>query len=267
MSLHFDLLPERSTRCECQKSLRKPFTGETIEVADCEAPLVSHRSNATRSIVRGIVEVDPAARIAEIGITCVLKNPALWLLQIMRKTAHFSGECRTRPLDLAQTSRTHQNPLRRILPVDAKYFDLGIIIKAGRQVRFSQAIRRKRPHDIQVVDTQANLFLDFARGESRRRLEYRAVERNILVMVGKTLRDPIPARTRRKMCRKRSRKLFHMRISTMGMFGMAPCSKPDRLTSSRSVSKRTGTSNSNPAVTASPAAGIWPATNVTRPVV
>ena len=56
------------------------------------------------------------------------------------------------------------------------------------------------------------------------------------------------------------------RTSTIGMLGMAPCWKPVSEISSRSVSNRTGTSNSKPAVTAAPAAGRCPGRNVTTPV-
>ena len=59
----------------------------------------------------------------------------------------------------------------------------------------------------------------------------------------------------------------HTLISTMGTEGMAPWRKPWMLISSLSVSKRTGTSSSKPAVMAWAAAGMWPGWKVTRPVV
>ena len=52
----------------------------------------------------------------------------------------------------------------------------------------------------------------------------------------------------------------------MGMLGMAPWRKPCRLISRWSVSKRTGTSNSKPAVMTAPGAGMWPGAKVTTPV-
>ena len=55
-------------------------------------------------------------------------------------------------------------------------------------------------------------------------------------------------------------------ISTSGMAGMRPALKAVRSTSMRSTSKRTGTSNSKPAVMAAPSAGTAPAAKVTRPV-
>ncbi len=45
------------------------------------------------------------------------------------------------------------------------------------------------------------------------------------------------------------------RTSTTGIDGISPAAKPARLAVIRSLSKRTGTSNSNPAVTTAPAAG------------
>ncbi len=51
------------------------------------------------------------------------------------------------------------------------------------------------------------------------------------------------------------------------MFGASPASKAARLMSSRSASKRAGTSNAKPAVTTAPGSGIAPGANVTTPVV
>ena len=45
------------------------------------------------------------------------------------------------------------------------------------------------------------------------------------------------------------------RTSTTGIDGISPAANPARLAVIRSLSKRTGTSNSNPAVTGAPSAG------------
>ena len=55
-------------------------------------------------------------------------------------------------------------------------------------------------------------------------------------------------------------------ISISGILGTSPAAKADRSISRSSVSKRTGTSNSNPAVTAAPVGGTLGAAKVTSPV-
>ena len=62
-----------------------------------------------------------------------------------------------------------------------------------------------------------------------------------------------------------SRQRFHRRTSTSGIEAIEPSRSRSQVTSSRSVSKRTGTSNSKPAVTSTPAPGA--AAKVTIPVV
>src|SRR5690606_8745746 len=59
--------------------------------------------------------------------------------------------------------------------------------------------------------------------------------------------------------------IVHFRISTRGMEVIEPSRSRSRVMSSMSVSKRTGTSNSKPAETVTPAAGAVP--KVTSPVV
>lgn len=54
--------------------------------------------------------------------------------------------------------------------------------------------------------------------------------------------------------------------STKGIDGICPALKLAMLASMRSASKRTATSNSNPAVTAAPAEGVCAAANSSRPV-
>src|SRR5690606_6271293 len=105
------------------------------------------------------------------------------------------------------------------------------------------------------------------------RHEFDAVETDRQVVVGETEHDAVaagdlPAGGKRggaafEMGGEAGIQRPHSCTSTSGMAGASAASKLVSSTSSRSLSKRTGTSNRNPAVTASPAAGE--ASSVTRP--
>ena len=93
-----------------------------------------------------------------------------------------------------------------------------------------------------------------------------AVEDDILVVVGEAERDavapahqPAAAELRRPAVEPRLQlridRAHQTRTSTTGIDGISPAANPARLALIRSVSNRTGTSNSKPAVTGAPAAG------------
>ena len=109
----------------------------------------------------GIVEIDAAAGIAEVGVAARLEEAALGLLQVMREAAHFGGEGGAGAAHLAQRAGAHQHALVGVGPVDAPDFDRGIVVEAGGEVVLVEAVGFEGGGDFQVVDGQAECVLDF----------------------------------------------------------------------------------------------------------
>src|SRR5690606_397258 len=102
------------------------------------------------------------------------------------------------------------------------------------------------------------------------RLEGLAVEHERPVVIGEAEHGPVAPRQPPAMAQRGDAAVFrrgggdHSNTSTSGMDGICPAPNLTREAESRSQSKRTGTSNEKPAVTAAPAAGA--AASATSPV-
>ena len=122
------------------------------------------------------------------------------------------------------------------------------------------------PDRLGVVDAEPGRRLQRARVHAAARPKDGAVEDDVLVMVGEAERHavapahpPAAAELRRPAVEPRLQlridRAHQTRTSTTGIDGISPAANPARLALIRSVSNRTGTSNSKPAVTSAPAAG------------
>jgi DNA invertase Pin-like site-specific DNA recombinase len=135
----------------------------------------------------------------------------------------------------------------------------------GEQIGLRDRLARERPVHIHAVRLQRRAALDGARRHPGRGTIEQPVQHQVAVMRGKPDRDPIapldpPAQGDGGQ---RPFQPAHSRISTSGTDAATPARKVERLTRSWSSAKRTGTSNTNDAVTRTPAAGA--VSSVTTP--
>ena len=104
------------------------------------------------------VEVDAAARVAEVGVAGVLeeRGPRLLAGQCGERRAprrRRRGRARrTSPM----RAGAHQHALAGVAPVDPPDLDRGVVVAAGGDVGLGEAVRRQRALDLLGVDREAD---------------------------------------------------------------------------------------------------------------
>ncbi|MND56632.1 hypothetical protein D3C80_477420 [compost metagenome] len=194
----------------------------------------------------------------------------------MGKAAQLGAKRPAGPCHLADLAHGKQHMLIRRLPVDEKKLHSCAIETTGGKIILSDRLAGKTAGHLARTRAQPRFAVAVARPKTAGGQIGRAGKGQRLIVVGKAdhnaiLQRHLPAMAggggiALQMRGKGRRNGFHGRISIKGMDGMRPASKAVRLTSMRSIAKRTGTSNSKPARIAAPEGGTLPARNVTMPV-
>src|SRR5690606_20631075 len=148
------------------------------------------------------------------------------------------------------------------------------VIAARPQILLADALVRERAHRLGVVDAQPVAGLERGRIEAGPGAELRPPERQRPVVIGEPHHHAVLARhppaaaeggraAIEARLQERIDPAHQTRTSMTGIDGISPADRLARLAVIRSVSNRTGTSNSNPAVIAAPAGAgsasiTWP---------
>ena len=177
--------------------------------------------------------------------------------------------------DLADSTKPHQHPLVRVGPIHPPKFHLCRVPAAVDDVGFRDTFRGQHTLSILRIDGKVGARAHLGRRKPAFGFEIGAIEGERLVVVSKAKRHAVDARNPPapgqcggaiiQMSLKRRGEGFHLRISRRGMEVIEPRRSTSRMTSSASVSNRTGTSNSNPARMMTPEPGA--VVKVTTPVV
>ena len=143
---------------------------------------------------RGIVEIDGAAGIAEVGIAAGLEQPALGLLQIVGEAAHLGGEGGAGAADLAEGAGAHQHALAVSAQLTRQ---ISMAASSKRPAARSSSLRRSdfRAEETSRLSTERpSGVLDLAGGEAGGGLEGGAVEDEVAVVVGEAEGGAVVAR-------------------------------------------------------------------------
>src|SRR5690606_22504507 len=199
-------------------------------------------------------KVHPAASVAEFRVAAAVVDAALRLCQPVRDAAQFGTEFAAGTHHLADLPNVEKHVLPRRRPVDEAALHPRTVIAPARQVLLADRLARKTARHRVGAGGKACLRLDLAAGKAAGGQKHGTREYKVMVVVGeaehRAVAPPHPPamaggrRLAGKMRGQRFRNRPHGNISTSGMEGMRPASKCARLTSIRSMSKRTGTSNS-----------------------
>ena len=189
---------------EREDAAREPAVGVVVETVDDEASGVGDGGDGRGCAELGLVEVDGASGVAEVGVAGVLEETAARLLEIVGEAAHFGGEGGARAAHFAERAFAGENALRGILPVDAEDLDGGVVEVARGERDFREAVGDEGAGDFEIVDAEADLLADLAGGEAAGRFERRAVEAEVVIVFGEaeprtvaTGETPAPAQRRR----------------------------------------------------------------------
>ena len=184
----------------------------------------------------------------------------------MRERAHLGDEGEPPAPDLADGAAAHQHALARVACQFTRQTSTAALSQRPSRMSVS-VMRSERQHALGVlgVDREVGARADLGGGEPALGLEVGAVEAEHPVVVGEaeghavgTGDPPAPGERRGALVEMRLQaggRWSSSRSSTSGMEVIEPSRSMSSVTSSRSVSKRTGTSNSKPAVIATPAPG------------
>ena len=188
-------------------------------------------------------------------------------VQRLGQPAQLDLEGAVRPADLAEMPAEHAAPAAPAAPSPPA--SAGSPRRRTCPARMSSSLTAalaQRPDRLGVVHAQPGRRLQRARVHPAARPVHHAVEGEVAVVIGEAELRAVPpphppaaAEPRRAAVEPRLQlridRAHQTRTSTTGIDGISPAANPARLALIRSVSNRTGTSNSKPAVTTAPAAG------------
>ncbi len=106
---------------------------------------------------------------------------------------HFCGECLALAPHLAERPLCKQQAQYRLTPIDQPDFHRGAIVSACGEIGFVERIVGKRAGELRRIDGKPEFLRHLAASEATARTTGNNVERDILVMVGEPLRDPVGA--------------------------------------------------------------------------
>src|SRR6056297_750088 len=257
-----------------QHPVPEPVLGKPGRIGEAEhAVLHNLLDRAGRHIPRRI-EVEGAIAIPQHGAAGFLVNPSQRHVECIGETPQFRLERAARAPNIADRPGKDRHPLGHVLPVDDPRPYRRAVIAPGLDIRLADRRVRQRAQRLRIVDGKPGAGRHGARAHPRLGAKLDALEMQRAVVIGETHHRPVapherpgPAGGAHPAPEMRGQRLRpgHTRISTTGTLGTSPAWKLARLTWIRSVSNRTGTSNSYPAVTATSRLGG--SAKVTMPVV
>jgi len=252
------------------KKSQFPETEEAVaqaaDTGNLDMAFIAHQRHDAFSAKLRLPQIDTAPAVPKRRITTPAVDAPLRLVQAMGKASKLGTKLTGIANDLADFLYLDQQVLRRHRPVDEENLHAGAVIGAALKVVLGDRIAGEATRNVAGCRRKTGLLLGRTCRKATGSGEAGIGEGEVVVMLGKTEDDAIPphhspgmAKCRRvaiEMHRQRWVDGSHGTISVSGIVGIRPALKADRLTSIRPVAKRTGTSNSKPAVMAAPAAGI-----------
>ena len=187
-------------------------------------------------------QVDLAGPVPKARMAARVIDPPLRRIQRLGQAAQLGAKRAIGPRHLAQRAAKDQATVGHVAPIHLPQAQRRVIPPARHQVALGDRVVVQRAHRLGIVDRQPGRLDQRARAQTAIGAKGHAAEGQPPVMVGEPQGQPIRAPDR-PGARQRGGP-GHTRTSTTGMSGTCPAWKDATETAMRSVSKRTGTSNS-----------------------
>ena len=157
---------------------------EAAEPRGGERPVAQEIDDGARALERRVLEIDPAACIAERGVTGRLERPSDRLAQHMRERADLGDEGQPPAPDLADGAAAHQHALARFGPVHPPDLDLGVVPAAIEDVGLGDPVGGQHALGVLRIDRQVRARTHLGGRQPAFGLEVGAVEAQRPVVIG-----------------------------------------------------------------------------------
>ncbi|SHF32251.1 hypothetical protein SAMN05444279_12744 [Ruegeria intermedia] len=184
MALHLHPVPGIGAAAPGQRAEGEEPRGETLEPRHRKRPVAQEHGNRAAAFPGRILEVDPAAPVAQHCVAAGLKAPPHRLVEHMGKRAHLGGEGHPPAPDLADGPAPHEHTLAGILPVRPPDLDRRPVPEPRGNVGLCDDARAQHAFRILRIDREIGTRAQFRRREAAFRLEAGSLKAECPVVVG-----------------------------------------------------------------------------------